>query len=253
MKSTVPLIKSDVAADATNTLRPLTHPLEQSKEGLSVNATPESEQWRPIPGFEGYLEVSDQGRVRSLDRMTYVSKSRGGNPYWRRHKGRILDQMTHPRGGYKYITLSGGGKVRPNAKVHHLVLEAFVGPRPSGMECCHANDTPDDNRLVNLRWGTREDNEADKAANGGSAQARCKSGEHEYTLENTIHLKNGARRCRACNRRDRAKVNERIRQRRRSDPAYAEECRRKELAAYHSRSGEINARRRDRRAAGRPA
>jgi hypothetical protein len=50
--------------------------------------------------------------------------------------------------------------------VHHLVLEAFVGPRPKGMECCHWDDDATNNRLSNLRWGTRLDNMQDRIRNG---------------------------------------------------------------------------------------
>jgi hypothetical protein len=49
--------------------------------------------------------------------------------------------------------------------VHLLVLEAFVGPRPPGLEGCHANDIKADNRLVNLRWDTRKSNTRDKVRN----------------------------------------------------------------------------------------
>ena len=55
--------------------------------------------------------------------------------------------------------------------VHRLVLEAFVGPCPEGLEACHSPDRDrTNNRLSNLRWGTREDNEADKVAHGTGAK-----------------------------------------------------------------------------------
>ena len=50
--------------------------------------------------------------------------------------------------------------------VHHLILEAFVGPRPDGYESCHKNGNPLDNRLVNLYWGTKRDNGLDTRAHG---------------------------------------------------------------------------------------
>lgn len=53
-----------------------------------------------------------------------------------------------------------------NRSVHRLVLEAFVGPAPEGMEGCHNNGDPWDNRLENLRWDTHQANMADAAAHG---------------------------------------------------------------------------------------
>ncbi len=50
--------------------------------------------------------------------------------------------------------------------VHRLMLLAFVGPCPEGMECCHADGNPSNNRLENLRWGTREDNKKDSKRHG---------------------------------------------------------------------------------------
>lgn len=50
--------------------------------------------------------------------------------------------------------------------VHRLVLEAFVGPCPDGLEGCHGNGIPDDNRLDNLRWDTHESNMADRDQTG---------------------------------------------------------------------------------------
>jgi HNH endonuclease len=50
--------------------------------------------------------------------------------------------------------------------VHRLVLEAFIGPCPDGMECRHRNGNPADNRLENLCWATHQENAADKAIHG---------------------------------------------------------------------------------------
>ena len=52
------------------------------------------------------------------------------------------------------------------ASIHRLILEAFCGPCPEGMEGCHNNGDPTDNQLSNLRWDTRESNHADKNAHG---------------------------------------------------------------------------------------
>lgn len=226
-KSLCRLAESDVAGGATNTVRPLTHSLDQTKEGLAVDATREQEEWRPVVGFEGFIEVSSLGRLRSLDRMTYVSASRTAPAYWRRHKGKILEPAPHPRGGYKYIKLSGGGKIRNNAKVHHLVLEAFVGPRPPGTECCHANDIAGDNRVENLRWDTPAANAEDRR--GRYVKTHCPQG-HEYTPENTMIVKVSSQkvqRCKICTRRYQAGLSEAKRLRRESDPEYAEQLRRK--------------------------
>lgn len=54
------------------------------------------------------------------------------------------------------------------AYVHHLVLEAFVGPRPDGYEGKHENGIPHDCRLSNLTWGTKAANEHDKNRHGTS-------------------------------------------------------------------------------------
>lgn len=150
------------------------------------------QKWRAIPGYEGRYEVSDRGEVRSIDR--FIPNTRGLSGF-RGLKGVVRKSFRHPA-GYMYVALPGRGY----AKVHHLVLEAFVGPRPEGMVCCHANDIADDNRLENLRWDTPSSNSQDKVRNGRDPNARkthCPQ-DHEYTPENTRILANGGRRCRTC-------------------------------------------------------
>ena len=106
------------------------------------------EQWLPVVGYEGLYEVSDLGLVRSLI-----------------GRGRVLRPGPQRRG---YLTVSltdRSGKAR-SRRVHQLVLAAFVGPLPAGMEVLHRNDVPGDNRLTNLYYGTRSQNVVEAYANG---------------------------------------------------------------------------------------
>jgi hypothetical protein len=119
--------------------------------------TEPEEHWIPVVDWEGLYEVSDQGRVRSLPRMT---------PHGIRG-GRIL--KGGPTGGRSprlMVMLSGNGRM-VGARIHRMVLEAFVGPCPEGLECRHGPGGPFDNRLVNLSWGNHRDNSGpDKLRDG---------------------------------------------------------------------------------------
>jgi hypothetical protein len=118
------------------------------------------EIWKSVPGYEGQYEVSNQGRVRSLDREI-EQLSRQGNPYKKKLLGTMLRPGRMPAG---HLSVSLG---RFNSQcVHKLVLLAFVGPAPEGCECLHDNGVPADNRLENLRWGTRSDNIRDANRHG---------------------------------------------------------------------------------------
>ena len=70
-----------------------------------------------------------------------------------------------PRTGRRTVRLQVGRRGRTRY-VAHLVLTAFVGPCPDGMETCHNNGDCADDRLVNLRWDTHAANLADKIAHG---------------------------------------------------------------------------------------
>ena len=152
----------------------------------------EEEVWKPIAGYEGLYEVSNQGRVRSLDR---VVTSSSGQVYAR--KGRTL-KVSPGNVGYPVVGLSRAGVVK-NRLVHRLVLETFVGPPEEGLEACHNNGVKTDNRLSNLRWGTSAENTEDIRRHGRMYQLKithCPSG-HEYTREN-VYLYQNRRYCRAC-------------------------------------------------------
>lgn len=114
-----------------------------------------NEKWLSIPGWEGYYEVSDHGRVRSLSRIVLR------NGHKNRMKGKLLSPVPHPKWGYLRTCLCRNG-FRSLREVHTLVLLAFVGPCPKGMECCHNDSDPSNNLLENLRYDTHINNEADK-------------------------------------------------------------------------------------------
>jgi|688.fasta_scaffold962742_2 hypothetical protein len=153
-----------------------------------------NEQWLPVVGYEGIYEVSDQGRVRSLDRIiTYP------DGHEQTHMGKGLSPWSDPQ-GRQQVTLTINSNTK-SVRVHRLVLEAFIGPCPSGMVACHWNDDSTDNRLENLRWDTPLANAQDLRRNGGQYQAnkkQCING-HNFTEENTYrHPGRKRRTCRTC-------------------------------------------------------
>lgn len=140
-----------------------------------------SEQWRVVPNWP--YSVSDQGHVRS-DRY-----------------GRLLRPTLRPT-GYLQVSLAHRNE-QWQPFVHQLVLLAFVGPAPEGMECCHGNGVRTDNRLSNLRWDTRLANAADATAHGTGPGARTHCPRRHELVEPNLTASGkaaGKRRCLACNR-----------------------------------------------------
>ena len=119
------------------------------------------EEWREVVGHEGY-EVSNLGRVRS-----YRMSGRANERFLQEPKIR-KPVPAKKRGGYLTLTFIRDGKA-VYRYVHHLVLEAFVGPCPPGMQARHADDRDvTNNALSNLRWGTLKENAEDKIRHGTS-------------------------------------------------------------------------------------
>lgn len=161
---------------------------------------PVTENWKPIPGYEGFYEVSDLGMVRSLDR-----KIRCGDGVTRVFYGQVLTPRPTVHGGHHQVNLSRGSRAdKKNRYVHRLVMAAFVGPCPPDMEVCHNNGHPTDNRLSNLRYGTTADNRRDSVKHGTHwlvAKTHCPLG-HDLVQPNLkpSEVKAGRRSCLACSR-----------------------------------------------------
>lgn len=156
-----------------------------------------TEKWLPVPGWEGWYEVSDHGRVRSLDRVVpHATTSTMAS------RGQMLRPSSDP---YRRLRVNfWKNSVCHTHLVHRLVLEAFVGPCPPGMEACHWDDDPTNNHLSNLRWDTPSENELDKVRNGGhhmSQRTHCPR-DHDLSEPNITAQarRDGRRECLACSR-----------------------------------------------------
>jgi hypothetical protein len=142
------------------------------------------EIWKPVIGFDGNYEVSDLGRVRSLERITKIPNG------WRTFPSKVLKPIFAGT-GYLVANLCVNGK-KKQKHIHAMVLDAFVGPSPYGNQACHKNGIRSDARLDNLRWDTIKNNHADKMGHGthlfGEAHGNAKltnsqAAEIKYSIE----------------------------------------------------------------------
>ena len=122
------------------------------------------EIWKPVVGYEGLYQVSNMGRVKSLERKDCLGRT---------VKERILKQaVTHD--GYLKVGLYAGGKLK-TLKVHRLVCEAFNDNRDEKPEVNHINENKTDNRACNLEWSTRTGNNNHGTRNERAAKGIAKA------------------------------------------------------------------------------
>lgn len=156
-----------------------------------------AERWAAVPGYDGFYQASDQGRVRSIDRVL-VQPTRWGGTAARALRGQVLAPWTDPD-GYLHVPLRGQRRA-----VHTLVAAAFLGPRPEDMQVRHLDGDPSNNRPENLAYGTGSDNCLDMVRHGTHHETRrteCPRG-HPLVEPNLIPTgqATGRRTCLACNR-----------------------------------------------------
>ena len=124
-----------------------------------------TEIWRSIPGYGGHYEASSEGRIRVKDRVIVKKHPMTGKMTENKYKGRLLKPCVSDKWGHTSVTLGVDG-INYSSSVHKLVLMAFVGARPHGMEACHNNGIANDNRISNLRWDTHYENNQDRKKHG---------------------------------------------------------------------------------------
>ena len=115
------------------------------------------ETWVAVPGYEGWYEISDHGRVKSLKRM---------------HHGlctdhRILIPLLYRKGYLKtHFATCGGTRSIKRVFLHRAVYEAFHGPIPDGLTINHKDGNKANNRLDNLEVATMRQQTDHAIANG---------------------------------------------------------------------------------------
>lgn len=122
--------------------------------------------WKPVVGFEGRYEVSNDGQIRSLD---YDGQIYG---YPCKKKGRLL-KLCDRGNGYLFVTM-GDGKKQYNVNVHRAVAEAFI-PNPDGLPMVnHKDRNPKNNTVENLEWCTVQYNNTYMGCRYEAAKKRWK-------------------------------------------------------------------------------
>ncbi|MGG2111786.1 NUMOD4 motif-containing HNH endonuclease [Lysinibacillus pakistanensis] len=149
---------------------------ERNKELLTM------EQWKAIVEFEGFYEVSNLGRVRSLDRVTKSGQLR---------KGKYINSSYINKCGYKEVRLYVDGK-QYTKLVHRLIAMAFI-PNPFNLGTVnHIDGVKTNNDISNLEWCTQEDNNT-HAWRTGLIPSSINNGENnrnaKLTLENIKEIR----------------------------------------------------------------
>jgi hypothetical protein len=118
------------------------------------------ETFAPVPGYEGFYEVSNLGTVRSVERT--IDCKRCG---LRKFDAKVLSAKHHNK-GYLKVSLYKAGSAKTYF-IHRLVLHAFKGQPPADKPYArHLDGNPKNNRLENLDYGSQTDNENDKRNHG---------------------------------------------------------------------------------------
>lgn len=120
------------------------------------------EVWKDIKGYEGYYQVSSEGRIKSLDRIV-ISRNRWGF-HNRHYKGRLL-KFELNKDGYFYCGLCKDSR-RIMYIVHRLVAEAFINNPECKSEVNHIDGNKQNSRVNNFEWMTHEENMDDAVKNG---------------------------------------------------------------------------------------
>lgn len=107
------------------------------------------EIYKDIPDYEGLYQASNFGNIRRL---------------LKNNKYRILKLIDHNNGYFNvHLCKNNNSKM---CRLHRLILFAFVGPCPKGMECRHLDGNRHNNRIDNLVWGSHVENIDDRRKHG---------------------------------------------------------------------------------------
>ena len=115
----------------------------------------DTEIFLPIKGYEGIYEISNQGRVKSLDRIDCRGQRRG----------KIIMRLSNDSDGYQIVSLAKERK-KLTHKVHRLVAQAFIPPIDGKNQINHLDGDKKNNHVKNLMWCTNQENQAHSRETG---------------------------------------------------------------------------------------
>ena len=125
------------------------------------------EVWKDIPGYEGLYQVSNLGRVKSLPHWIQRRNVLTGGVSKVLTPEKILKPQPQKSG---HLDVKLGTHPAKHHRIHRLVMLAFCGPCPPGMEVCHNDSNPANNRLDNHRYDTHLNNQIDMAYVGNRSR-----------------------------------------------------------------------------------
>lgn len=141
------------------------------------------ELWKDIKEYEGCYQVSNLGRIKSLDRMT---NNQYGEYFM---KGRILKNSIIKDKGYCRVSLNNGnGKI--SKRVHRLVAEAFIPNPENKPEVNHKDGNKLNNCVSNLEWCTNKENIEHSIRTGLKKHCNgCSNSSSKFTEEDIIFIR----------------------------------------------------------------
>ena len=128
-----------------------------------------------IQGFENY-EVDELGQIWSLPKRT-------------RKGTRLIKPLLHPKTGYMYVDLCKDGKVK-KFTVHRLVAITLIPNVENKCQVNHINGDKTDNRLINLEWNTRSENQKHSIRIGLRTTDGIKNSQSKLTEEQVLYIRN---------------------------------------------------------------
>ena len=136
-----------------------------------------NEIWKNIEGYEGYYQISNLGQIRSLDRKLWNGQA------FHLRKGKILKSFIR-KNGYKNVVLSKNSQLK-NFMIHRLVAEIFISNPKNKKDVNHLNGIKIDNRVDNLEWCTRSENQI-HAYNTGISKPYIRSNKTKKKLSDSL-------------------------------------------------------------------
>lgn len=115
-----------------------------------------NEIWKDVIGYEGLYQVSNTGKVRSIER-TFTMENRWGSKIEMQVKAKELVISKYKNYGYTYCSLCKEGKAK-KFKMHRLIAIHFIDNPENYPFINHINAIRDDNRIENLEWCTHSHN-----------------------------------------------------------------------------------------------